>query len=46
MLRSVLQERYDWFGLGLRTTGKPLVPREWLDATIAAKKLGQLPGLQ
>jgi hypothetical protein len=34
-------EKYDWFGLGARASGKPPVPQEWIDATAAAKKLGQ-----
>ena len=36
-------EKYDWFGLGAPHTLKPLVPKAWLDATVAAKRLGQLP---
>lgn len=34
-------EKFDWFGLG--NTGKPLVPRDWIDATRTAKNQGQLP---
>jgi hypothetical protein len=34
-------EKYDWFGM--KSCGKPRVPKEWIDATVEAKKLGQLP---